>query len=83
MRTLLIILLIYLLFRFFTRTLLPYFVRNYVKKAQEKFYQQNPNINPEEAKQREGEVKVKSRPQSQSSGKEDLGDYVDFEEVEE
>ena len=83
MRTLLIILLIYLLFRFFTRTLLPYFVRNYIKKAQNKFYQQNPNINPEEAKQREGEVKVKSRPKSQSGSKEELGDYVDFEEVEE
>jgi hypothetical protein len=83
MRALLIILLIYLIFRLFTRTLLPYFVRNYVKKAQEKFYQQNPNINPEEAKQREGEVKVKSRPKNQSGSKEELGDYVDFEEVEE
>ena len=83
MKTLLIILLIYLLFRLFTRTLLPYFVKNYVKKAQEKFYQQNPNTDPGEAKQREGEVKVKSRPQNKSQKKDELGDYVDFEEMDE
>ncbi len=57
--------------------------RNYVKKAQDKFYQQNPNIDPEEAKRREGEVKVKSRPQKSSSKKDELGDYVDFEEIDE
>ena len=83
MKALLIILLIYLVFRLFTRTLLPYFVKNYVKKAQEKFYQQNSNIDPEEAKKTEGEVKVKSRPKNQAGNKNELGDYVDFEEVEE
>jgi len=83
MRTLLIILLIYLFFRFFTRTILPYFAKSYVKKAQEKFYQQNPNISPEEAKKREGEVNIKSKPNTQTTHKEELGDYVDFEEVEE
>jgi hypothetical protein len=54
-----------------------------VKKAQEQFYEQNPHINPEEAKRREGEVNIKSRPQHQSTKKDELGDYVDFEEVEE
>ena len=83
MRALLIILLIYLLFRFFTRTLLPYFARNYVKKAQEKFYQQNPNIDPDEAKRREGEVIVKSHPKASGGKKDELGDYIDFEEVDE
>ena len=83
MKALLIILFIYLIFRFFTRTLLPYFAKSYVKKAQEKFYQLNPNINPEEAKRREGEVNIKSKPSPKASQKEELGDYVDFEEVEE
>jgi len=78
-----IILLIYLLFRLLTRTLFPFLARNYVKKAQEKFYQQNPDIDPEEAKKREGEVKIKSRPQTSSHKKDELGDYVDFEEVDE
>jgi len=78
-----IILLIYLFFRLLTRTLFPFLARNYVKKAQEKFYQQNPNINPEEAKRQEGEVKVKSRPQKTTAKKDELGDYVDFEEVDE
>jgi len=78
-----IILLIYLFFRLLTRTLFPFLARNYVKKAQEKFYQQNPHINPEEAKKREGEVKIKSKPKTQSKSKEELGDYVDFEEIEE
>jgi len=57
--------------------------KKYVKKAQDKFYQQNPNINPEEAKRGEGEVKVKSRPQKNENKKDELGDYVDFEEIDE
>ena len=83
LKVLWIFLLIYLLFRLFTRTLLPFFARKYVKKAQEKFYQQNPDIDPDEAKRKEGEVEVKSRPKNQHSKKNDLGDYVDFEEIEE
>jgi hypothetical protein len=82
LKVLWVLLLIYLFFRLLTRTLLPLFARNYVKKAQEKFYQQNPDINPEEAKKKEGEVKVKSRPQKSAVSKKELGDYVDFEEVE-
>ena len=83
LKVLWIILLIYLFFRLLTRTLFPFLVRNYVKKAQEKFYQQNPNIDPEEAKKHEGEVKVKSRPKNEHNKKDELGDYVDFEEVDE
>ncbi len=77
-----IILLIYLFFRLLTRTLFPFLARNYVKKAQEKFYQQNPNISPEEAKRKEGEVNIKTKPTPKATQKEALGDYVDFEEVE-
>jgi len=83
LKALWIILLIYLFFRLLTRTLFPFLARNYVKKAQEKFYEQNPHINPEEAKRREGEVKVKSRPQKNAATKDQLGDYVDFEEIDE
>jgi len=54
-----------------------------VHKAQEKFYQQNPNIDPDDAKRKEGEVNVKSRPQNQNRKSDELGDYVDFEEVDE
>ncbi len=80
---LLFILFVYLFFRIFTRILLPFFAKRYVKKAQERFYEQNPHIDPDEAKRREGEVNIKSRPQNQSAKKDELGDYVDFEEVEE
>lgn len=81
MKFLLVILLIYLVFRFVTRTLLPYFVKRYVNKAQQNFYQQNPNTDPQEAKRKEGEVNIKEKPQSSGRKKEALGDYVDFEEL--
>ncbi len=83
MKFLLIVLFIYLGFRIFTRTILPYFVKRYVHKAQEKFYNQNPDVNPDDAKRKEGEVNVKSRPQNQNRKTDELGDYVDFEEVDE
>ena len=75
------LLVIYLVFRIFTRVLLPLVAKNYVRKAQEKFYRQNPDINPDEAKKREGEVHIKSRPAKQDRKTDELGDYVDFEEI--
>ena len=55
-----------------------------MKNAQEKFQQQQGFVDPEEAKKREGEVKVKQQDSSKttnSNSKNELGDYVEFEET--
>jgi len=55
-----------------------------VQKAQENFQRQQGYVDPEEAKEREGEVNIKSKPTtSHENAKSELGDYVEFEEIKE
>lgn len=73
--------LIYLLFRLFAYYILPILLRWFVKRTQKKFYQQYQGFNPE-AKS--------SGPSNQNTEKkhsqkklDDIGEYVDFEEIKE
>jgi len=84
--TLLILVLIYYAFKAITRYLLPFLAKRWVNKAQENFRQQQGYVDPEEARKREGEVKVESKPNpnnTQKPNKYDLGDYIEYEEIEE
>jgi hypothetical protein len=86
LRTLLILVLLYYAFKAITRYLLPFLAQRWVKKAQENFKQQQGYVDPDEAKRREGEVKVESKPNTNSkskSNKDELGDYIEYEEIEE
>lgn len=84
-RTILIFVIIYYSFRVITRYIIPFFAREWVKKAQENFKEQQGYVDPEEARKREGEVKVKPKSQNSNSktNKEELGDYIDYEEIKE
>lgn len=84
LRTLLILMLLYYGFRLIVRTVLPYFAKRWVKKAQDNFQQQQGFTDPEEAKRHEGEVKFTSQntdSKSSAKKKDELGDYIEFEEV--
>jgi len=86
LRTLLILAIIYYGFKVLARYIFPIFLKRFVKKAQDNFERQQGYVDPDEAKKREGEVNIKSNTQSQStneSTKDELGDYVDFEEYKE
>ncbi len=86
LRTILILILFYYAFKLIVRMVLPYLASRWVKKAQENFNQQQGNIDPEEAKKREGEVNFTSKSNSQNknnNSKEALGDYIEFEEISE
>jgi len=85
LRTLLILALFYYGFKLIVKFLLPFFAQRWVKKAQERFDEQQGYVNPEEAKKREGEVNFSNTKSQGSSktGKEELGDYIDFEEIKE
>ena len=85
LRTILILMLFYYGFKLIAKFLLPFFAQRWVKKAQDRFNEQQGFTNPEEAKKREGEVKfsnTKSQEHS-NSDKDELGDYIDFEEIKE
>jgi len=85
-RFLFILIIIYYVFKILVRYVFPFLVKRFLNNAQQQFYKQNPHLDPEEQKKREGEVKVKSKPTQKNekdNSQDDFGDYVDFEEIKE
>tara|TARA_R110000868_G_scaffold224505_2_gene476658 strand:+ start:631 stop:906 length:276 start_codon:yes stop_codon:yes gene_type:complete len=76
-RTLLIIALIYYGIKLIVRFLLPLVLRNFIKKQQDKFQNQYQN------QQKKGNFSAKesSNDSASSKRKDKLGEYVDYEEV--
>ncbi|MCF7569067.1 DUF4834 family protein [Sabulilitoribacter arenilitoris] len=83
-KTLLIIMLIYFGVKILSRLFAPFLVKYVAKKAEQRFgdqfgqFQRKPQ---QEKPKREGEVTIDKIPNTKTSNN-DVGDYVDFEEVE-
>ena len=85
MQTLFLILLIYLFLKYLGRILAPILLKRFAIKMQDRFGQQfnQQNHNQQPPKQQEGKVTLEKTKTSIKSKSDNLGDYVDFEEVEE
>ena len=86
LRTILIILLVYFGIKILSRIFAPLLMRFVAKKAEEKFGQQfggfqNKNTQKQQQKQKEGETVIDKMPNQQKSSNSDVGEYVDYEEV--
>ena len=80
-RTILIILIVYYSVRFISRLLVPIVLRMFMKRAQRNFQQQFGQ--QQQKPQKEGEVSIDSKPKNKTnSSVTSVGEYVDFEEVE-
>ena len=65
--------------RILGRYILPILLRRYIKKKQSQFNQQfNQQNSPVDE---EGEVSIKTKPKKSKTDTNDMGEYVDFEEV--
>ena len=65
--------------RILGRYIFPILLKRYINKKQSQFNQQfNPQNSPLEE---EGEVSIKKKPKKSATDKNDIGEYVDFEEV--
>lgn len=82
-RTILIILLVWYGVKILSRIFAPYLMRYMTKKAQERFGQQFQNQQQQkQTRQRpEGEVSIDKMPNQNKSSNKDVGEYVDFEEI--
>lgn len=78
LRTLVILAIIYFVFRFFTRFILPIILRNYInnKVSQAQRYQN-------ETRRHEGDVTINYSSDKDKKYREKEGEYVDFEEIKE
>lgn len=68
--------------RIIGRWAFPFLVKRFIQKTQQKFYNQNPDLDPSNRSSKEGEINIKynTKPKEKLN---DLGDYVDFEEIKE
>ena len=88
LRTIAIIALIYYGFKFLAKTVFPWILKRWINKKMGDFQNQgqqqyqNQQRAQDFAKQHEGEVKIKTRGSKSESETKDMGDFVDFEEVE-
>jgi hypothetical protein len=81
LRTILIIILTYYGIKFLGRLLAPVLLKRFAKKMQDRFQQQYQN--PQNPPQKEGKVTLEKTNTSKKTKSDDVGDYVDFEEVKE
>ena len=81
-RLILILLIIYIIYRLLVRYILPHLIKNFLKRQQEKFFEQNPSFREEENR-KEGDVKIDNlHKEAGNTKKKNIGEYVDYEEVE-
>ena len=76
------VIVIYFAFRLIGKYLLPLIIKYYIKRFQQKFYQQNPHINPD---RKEGQTNIdfsQKRKSNRKTNADAIGEYVDFEELE-
>ena len=79
MKTIAIIFLTYLLLKYLGRILAPILLKRFASKMKDRFQGQfNQQNSPVEE---EGEVSIKTKPQKSKTDTNDIGEYVDFEEV--
>ena len=76
LKTVLIIILSYTVFKYVMRLLAPFFLRSIARKMERRF---NQNTAPPN-RQKEGEVSIDKTPDKQASNN-DVGEYVDYEEI--
>ena len=82
MRTILIILLIYYALKFIGRIVFPMFFKRMMKNVEKKFNQQQYKNPTTEQQVKEGETVIDKTPDQRSKSNNDVGDYVDYEDVE-
>ena len=84
MKVLAIIFFTYLFLKYLGRILAPILLKRFATKMQDRFGQQfnQQNHNQQPPKQQEGKVTLEKTKTSTKNKSDNLGDYVDFEEVE-
>lgn len=80
LRTLLIILLVYYIFKFLARLFAPYFINKVAENLQKRASQQYQHQQYQQDV-REGETVIDKKPTSSNSSSKKVGEYVDFEEI--
>jgi len=75
LRTILIIIIVYYLFRLIARYVMPWLARYFIRKSMKGFEQQQ-----QAGKRKNGEVNINYSPEKKGA-LDDIGEYIDYEEI--
>ncbi len=81
LKVLAIILLTYFLIKYLFRIFAPFLIKRFISKMQKQFNSQY-KYHPRKESKREGEVSIEKKNKSKIKNDKNLGEYVDFEEIE-
>lgn len=79
LRTIFFLIIFYYVFRFIVKVLFPLFITNRVRKMQNQHF--GPSNNNYQHREKEGKVTIQKNTKSEKKTPDDLGEYVDYEEV--
>ena len=81
-RTIAILVIIYYVFKFFSRYIAPIFLRKVMKNVEKKMKeQQQQHQQPNDSNAKVGETVIEKKPTTTKQSNKDVGDYVDYEEI--
>lgn len=79
LRTIFFIIIFYYIFKFIMRLIAPLLIKKVAEKMQEQAHQQYGH--QQQSSVKEGETVIDKAPKTQRQTKDDVGEYVDFEEI--
>ncbi len=82
MKTILIIITIYYVLKLIARFVLPLFLKKMMQKFEKKFNEQQHQNSSNKTNVKEGETVIDKAPNTQSKSNKNVGEYVDYEDVE-
>ncbi|WP_159950787.1 DUF4834 family protein [Polaribacter septentrionalilitoris] len=81
LKTIFFILLFYYAFKFLARLFAPFLMKKAAETIQKKAQQQYGGQQKQKETVREGETVIDKKPRNHQQGKDSVGEYVDFEEI--
>lgn len=82
LKTIAILIIVYYIFRFFSRYIAPIFLKKVIDKAEEKFREQQQYQQPKK-EGNVGETVIDKKAPFSKEGSKEVGEYIDYEDVNE
>ncbi|AMC12113.1 hypothetical protein Lupro_12950 [Lutibacter profundi] len=83
LKTIAIILIVYYVLKFISRYILPLFIKQVVNNVEKKFREQQQQNKPDTDGGKVGETVIAKKPSRPKESNKNVGDYVDYEDINE
>ncbi|WP_456460896.1 DUF4834 family protein [Lutibacter sp.] len=83
LKTIAIIIIVYYVLKFISRYILPLFIKQVVNNVEKKFREQQQQNQPANDGGKVGETVIAKKPSRPKESNKDVGDYVDYEDINE